>query len=361
MKKNSLAKRQIKAKSETIKRLYNNQFKIKRKYSNYINQKPSFKYEETPIEDLKISSSSNNLSRNMLKGLRPTEDQSRISFGIWTPIDSDSTFPKRKISFSNDDNFKEEATTSEKGNKVEKKRELKEKFNAVTDLNVAISQIKEEIEQNKVLDNFNDNIVETEIASNENHSKEAQKALKGKKIFIKRDLVVNEENKTLHEEIIRMKENDNNEVIRYNEIINKRRKKQPSSKIREMYLNKTILYGEFEDDKYEESNEDEKEGVQNEFHHEKHNADEDLDDPIKTSYLEKFNYFYRSSIISTGTISIVMTANKSTLIESVPNPFAVSHGNLVVDEWNSSLEDEEIGFEEKGKLKFEKANKSPLK
>jgi len=91
------------------------------------------------------------------------------------------------------------------------------------------------------------------------------------------------------------------------------------------------------------------------------NNDDDLDDPIKTTYLEKFNYFYRSTIISTGTISIVMTTNQANKFEDIPNPFAVSHGNLIIDDGNSSIEEDDCSFEAKGKIKSDKTLKSPMK
>ena len=67
-------------------------------------------------------------------------------------------------------------------------------------------------------------------------------------IYIKRDPIINEENQTLPQDILRKKNDGNNEITRYKMIINKIRKKQPSSKMREIFVNKDILHGVLEDE-----------------------------------------------------------------------------------------------------------------
>ena len=229
------------------------------------------------------------------------------------------------------------------------------------DLNAAISQIKEELRQSQSTLKKS-KPTEDDSLKVDHLSKEAKLALKGKKIYIKRDLLVWEENQTQFDDILKEHIHENNELKISREKIQKLSKKNPSTKMREIFVNKEVLDGVLEEQiiKIEPKIPNEKDDIPKEFHHEKHNK-EDLDDPIKTSYLEKFNYFYRSTIISTGTISIVMTANEANKIESIPNPFAVSHGNLIIDDGNSSLEDDNIWFEEKGKIAFEKHQKSPIK
>ena len=96
IKKNSFAKYNKKNENETSKRLYSHdQFKIKRKYSNFINQNASIsRNNETPIENLKLDALNNTQSRNVLSALKPSENNSHISFGICSAVNSEGSFPK---------------------------------------------------------------------------------------------------------------------------------------------------------------------------------------------------------------------------------------------------------------------------
>lgn len=116
IKKNSLARYNMKNQNETSRRLYSNdQFKVKRKYSNFMNQNFSIsRKNETPIENLKLEVLKNTQSRNVSSALKPSEDHSRISFGAVTPGDSEESLPRKKILFSNFDNIKDELTTNER-------------------------------------------------------------------------------------------------------------------------------------------------------------------------------------------------------------------------------------------------------
>lgn len=129
--------------------------------------------------------------------------------------------------------------------------------------------MKEELKQNQV------SLKRSKATDNEEflnyfRSKEAIKVLKGKKLYIKRDLLVCEENQTLFEDILKEHAKEETEINKWNEKIIKLWKKNPSSKTREIYVNKEVLEGIIEEENtHVESKLEEKDGVPKEFHHDK--------------------------------------------------------------------------------------------
>ena len=91
----------------------NDQLNIKN-ISGYIDKLSSIKFEDTPIEELKFEAKISNFSLNAFSPIKQIEDQSRTSFEVYTPIDFDDNFPRKKLSFNNYEDIKEEAAEDEK-------------------------------------------------------------------------------------------------------------------------------------------------------------------------------------------------------------------------------------------------------
>jgi hypothetical protein len=150
---------------------------------------------------------------------------------------------------------------------------------------------------------------------------------KGMKIKVKKETKFNEAKDTPYEDIIVNKEDPEEQ---YHHYIKKHVEEEPPKTTvkpynltREMILNEILLEGivdkedpeEEEGAKVEEKTEEEKnaEALNNSL------DDEDAQSEVNF-YLEKFKCFYRSNVIATGTISIVLTQKNIEKVTDIPNP-----------------------------------------
>jgi tellurite resistance protein len=154
---------------------------------------------------------------------------------------------------------------------------------------------------------------------------EIQVVKKGMKIKVKKETKFNEAKDTPYEDII---VNKGDPEEQYHHFIHKHVEEEPPKTTvkpynltREMILNEILLDGIVDKEEPEEE-----EGAKVEEKPEEKNADansqddEDAQSEDQNLYLEKFKYFYRSNVIATGTISIVLTQKNMEKVTDIPNP-----------------------------------------
>lgn len=177
---------------------------------------------------------------------------------------------------------------------------------------------------------------------------------KGMKIKVKKETKFNEAKDTPYEDII-VKKDDPEE--QYHHFINKHVEEEPPKTTvkpynltREMILNEILLEGivDKEDPEDEEGAKVEEKTDENKTADALNNSLDDEDAQSEVNfYLEKFKCFYRSNMIATGTISIVLTQKNIEKVTDIPNPCAESYGAIIVDDGTSETEEDTMS---KGKV-----------
>ena len=172
---------------------------------------------------------------------------------------------------------------------------------------------------------------------------------KGMKIHVKSDTKFNNPLDTPLEDILRSHRDEEE-----NEIPNRRRRNEDDDKPKKrtniapynlnrvMELNEHLLEGMEDDENEEEENNNEKEKLpkSDTLDQKDKSFDEQSEKSETNLYLEKFKFQYRSNVIATGTVSIVVSAKHPENLVDIPNPLAVTYGNVVLDdEVDSSIDD----------------------
>jgi hypothetical protein len=185
---------------------------------------------------------------------------------------------------------------------------------------------------------------------------EIQIVKKGMKIRVKHDDKINEIMKTHFEDILRKKEQNESEAAKEEKRLKeeeedkpkKRTNIQPYNLHRVMLLNEYLLEGKTEEEEAEEISKEAKDKEAERKAEEMRNFEpgnksideEDEKEEKENLYLEKFKYLYRSNVITTGTVSIVVSSKHVENLIDLPNPCAVSYGNIIIDDGEeSSIED----------------------
>lgn len=178
---------------------------------------------------------------------------------------------------------------------------------------------------------------------------------KGMKLKIKRDVKFNQLKDTPIDDIIRAEKRVETEEKLPKIIKSKhfdkppRTQLAPHSLMRELELNEVLLEGKIESDEDEDepvNNEEIKKGETKNLDEKK--EEDDTASEHANMYLEKFKFPYRSNMIATGTISLVVTLKNTESFIDIPNPCAESHGAILVDD--VSEEEEEEVEESKSKV-----------
>ena len=187
---------------------------------------------------------------------------------------------------------------------------------------------------------------ETEIREEDLAEMEANKILvvkKGRKITVKRDVRFDPEKDTAMEDILlpKKKRVDDDGAPLPDEEVEKEPKTTitPHCLMRELELNEMVLEGKAEEEEEEPANEQE-ELKPGETKNLDEHKDEEKADEKGNNYLEKFKFPYRSNIVATGTISLVVTLKDTESYIDIPNPCAESYGAIIVDDISSEDEEE---------------------
>lgn len=187
---------------------------------------------------------------------------------------------------------------------------------------------------------------ETEIKEEDLDQMEAEDikvVKKGMKIRIKRALKPDEMRETLQEDILIKKQEVESPRVdlhkKDEEEIIKKTTLPPHSLTREMELNEILLEGKV-DQEDEEKEETKKVEESKNFDATVKSQDEEPVDEKVNQYLEKFKYFYRANLIATGTVSLVVTLKNTQNVLDIPNPCAESYGAIIIDDDDSSVNEE---------------------
>ena len=171
---------------------------------------------------------------------------------------------------------------------------------------------------------------------------------KGMKIHVKSDTKFNNPLDTPLDNILRVHSKEEDDIP------NRRRRQEEDDKPKKrtniapynlkriIELNQHLLEGMNDEENEEDDKENDLEKVKKTNNIEQ--ADKSFDEQSEGSetnlYLEKFKFKYRSNVIATGTVSIVASAKNPENLVDIPNPLAVTYGNVVLNnEVDSSIGD----------------------
>ena len=183
---------------------------------------------------------------------------------------------------------------------------------------------------------------------NEKSIEDIQIVKKGMKIHVKSDTKFNNPLDTPLDHILRVHSKEEDEIPnsrnRYEE--DDRPKKRtniaPYNLKRIMELNEHLLEGmdDEENEKDDKGNDEEKSQKTDNDGQTDKSFDEQTERSETNLYLEKFKFKYKSNVIATGTVSIVVSAKHPENLVDIPNPLAVTYGNVILnDEVESSIDD----------------------